>query len=227
MLPEVGTRAGHDDAQLVGGVAGEFGGFGCAGQFDRTFRAADSAFAVGDQRKQGRLAAHPARRAQFGQRLGPVAAVIGRNADGLADCGDAAGPGAGSAGVLQRGLGVVVEEFACGDEMARHHVGSGPIQRCEFAPDLGRQLLGFDRRRNRWALGARCFAVWFGLGAAGTVRPRGARRRTPGTVPIAAALPVLDHVCLSTLICQLRQFENLELWIYGEYRITPHAICGG
>jgi len=52
--------------QLVGGVALEFRGFGCAGQVDRTFRAADSAFAVGDQRKQGRLAAHPARRAQFG-----------------------------------------------------------------------------------------------------------------------------------------------------------------
>src|SRR5258705_8344505 len=52
VLPKVGARAGHDDAKLVGVVAGEFAGLGRAGQFDRAFRTANSAFAVGDQRKQ-------------------------------------------------------------------------------------------------------------------------------------------------------------------------------
>ena len=214
MLPEVGAGAGHDDAQLIGVVPGELGGLGGAGQLDRAFRAADAAFAVGDQRKQRRLAAHPAGRTQFGQRLGPVAAVVGRDADGLANRGDAAGSGAGGAGVSQRGLGVLVEEFAGGDEMPRHDVGRGAIQSREFASDFGRQLLGFDVGGNRRTLGPRRFTVGFGLGAAGALGPRGARRRTPGTAPVAAALPVLDHVCLSTLICQSRQFKNsiVELW---------------
>ena len=179
MLPEVGARAGHDDAQLVGVVAGEFGGLGRAGQFDRAFRAANSAFAVGDQRKQRRLAAHPAGSAQFGQRLGPVAAVVGRDADGLSDRGDPAGPGAGSAGMRQRRLWVVVEEFAGSDEMPRHDVGSGPIQGREFAADLGRQLLGFDVGGNRRTLGRG--ASPSGLGWARRARSgpeaRGAERR--------------------------------------------------
>src|SRR6195256_1127867 len=41
VLPEVGAGAGHDDAQLVGVVAGELRGLGGAGQFDGAFRAAN------------------------------------------------------------------------------------------------------------------------------------------------------------------------------------------
>ena len=52
MLPEVGPSAGHDDAQLVGVVAGELCGIGAAGELDRPFRTPDAAFAVGDERKQ-------------------------------------------------------------------------------------------------------------------------------------------------------------------------------
>src|SRR5258707_15186102 len=98
--------------------------------------------------------------------------------------------------------------------MARHDVSGGPIQRREFAADLGRQLLGFDLGGNRRTLGLWRLAVGFGLSAAGAIGPRSARRRTPGAAPVAAALPVLDHVCLSTLICQSRQFKNsiAELW---------------
>ena len=208
MLPEIGAGAGHDDAQLVGVVPGELGCLGGARQLDRAFRAAHAAFAVGDQRKQRRLAAHPPGGTQFGQRLGPVAAVVGRDTDGLAHRGDAAGSGAGGAGVGQRGLGVLVEEFAGGDEMPCHDVCRGAIQSREFASDFGRQLLGFDVGGNRRTLGPRRFTVGFRLGTASALGPRGARRRTPGTAPVAAALPVLDHVCLSTLICQSRQFKN-------------------
>ncbi len=199
MLSEIGSGAGHDDAQLVGVVAGELGGFGAAGQLDRAFRTADAAFAVGDQRKQRRLAAHPAGRAQFGERLGPVAAVIGGDADGLANGGDAAGTSARGTGVGQCGLGILVEEFAGGHQMPRDEVGSGAIQSREFATDLGRQLLGFDVSADIGGPSSpRCLAVGFRLARRARSGPdeRGAERL--GTAPVAAALPVLNHVCLST-----------------------------
>src|SRR4029078_12258586 len=115
VLSEIRAGAGHADARLVAVAPGELGCLGGARQLDRAFRAAYAAFAVGDQRKQRRLAAYAPGGAQFGQRLGPVAAVIGRDTDGLADRGDAAGSGAGGPGVCQRGLGVLVEGVAGGD----------------------------------------------------------------------------------------------------------------
>ena len=41
-LSQIRPGAGHHDAQFVGVVAGELGGFGTAGQFDGPFGAADA-----------------------------------------------------------------------------------------------------------------------------------------------------------------------------------------
>src|SRR5271163_1562294 len=64
-LTEVGAGAGGDDAHLVGFVAGELGRLGPARQLERPFRTTEAALAVGYQRKQRRLAAHPACRPQL------------------------------------------------------------------------------------------------------------------------------------------------------------------
>ncbi|MCL6027630.1 hypothetical protein M5Z40_10750, partial [Neisseria meningitidis] len=67
-LPEIGARAGGDDAQLVGGVTAELDRLGPARQFDGPLRPAQTAFAIRDQRKQGGLAPHSSGCPQFGQR---------------------------------------------------------------------------------------------------------------------------------------------------------------
>ncbi len=102
--------------------------------------------------KQRRLAAHPARRAQFGERLRPVAAVVGGDSDGFADRGDPARARACGPGVRQRGFGILVEEFTGRDQMPRDRVGGASVQCCEFAADLGRQLLGLDLGGDRRAV---------------------------------------------------------------------------
>ena len=242
MLSEVGTRAGDDDAQLVGVVAGELGGFGRAGQLDRAFGAADAAFAVGDQRQQRRLAAHPAGRAQFGQRLRPVAAVIGRDADGLADGGDAAGPRRARPGVLQRGLGVVVEEFAGGDEVLARRSRPSAWSRVMSSPRIvGRQLLGLDVGGNRRAsVGPGASPSWCRAGRADAGRRRsgpdvrGAERRR-ATAPRRSPPRCLSWTTYAFLFyhrtCKgygdIRRIRDELSNLMREYRITPHAIVGG
>ena len=135
--------------------------------------------------------------------------MIRRDADGLSDRGDAPGASARGTGMGERGFGILIEEFAGRDQVARHDVGGRPVQSREFTADFGRQLLGFDLGGNRRTEGLWRFAVGLRLGAAGAVGPRSARRRTPRMAPVAAALSVLSHVRLSTLICQFRQFSNL------------------
>ena len=103
-------------------------GLGAARQLDGTFGPADAAFAVGDQRQQLRLAAHPAGGAELRERLGPVAALVGGDADRLTDGGDPAGAGPSSLGVFQGGLRIVVEQFTGRDQMAGHGVGGGLVQ---------------------------------------------------------------------------------------------------
>ena len=65
---------------------------------------------------------------QFGERLSPIAAVVRRDADRFADSSDATRSRAGGARVSQCGFGVVVEQFAGGDEMPGHDIGGRPIQ---------------------------------------------------------------------------------------------------
>ena len=189
------------------------GGLGAAGQLDRPLGAADTALAVGDQRQQRRLAAHPAGGAQFGERLRPVAAVVGGDADGFADRGDPAGAGTGGPGVRQRGLGIVVEEFAGGHQMPRDDVGGAAVQSGEFAADLRAPAAWLRCRRDRRAA-SRSSASCRACGWARRARPgpelRGGRPLIaaarcppalaldpPRTAFAAAALPVLGHVCLS------------------------------
>ncbi len=123
MLAEVGAGTGDDDAHLVGFVTGEFGRIVAAGQFERAFGAAEAAFAVGDQRQQRRLAAHPACRPQFRDGLRPVTALIGGDADGFPHCGDPAGAGPGGPGMAECGLGVLVEQQSRRNEMTGDSIG--------------------------------------------------------------------------------------------------------
>src|SRR5436305_4832613 len=48
----------------------------------------------------------------------------------------------------------------------------------------------------------------------------------PRTTPLAAALPVLDHVCLSTLICQSRQFKLFNCRIGVNIESPPTQLWG-
>src|SRR5947209_3897179 len=204
-LPEVRAGAGGDDAQLVGVVAGQLGRLRPARQFDRPLRTATPAFTIGDQREQRRFAAHPAGGAQFGQRLGPVAAVVGGDSDGLADRGDPAGPGPRRAGVFQRGLGVLVDQLAGRDQVARHRVGRDAVQRAQLATDFGRQLFGLDAGRYRWPTGRVVrHAIPRGVLAAARLHRPGAPGTGPGagcrarSSPTALPLPVVDHPAKDT-----------------------------
>src|SRR5947208_15271572 len=48
----------------------------------------------------------------------------------------------------------------------------------------------------------------------------------PRTTPVAAALPVVDHVCLSTLICQSRQFKQFNCRIVANIESPPTQLWG-
>ena len=148
-LSQVRPCAGHDDTQFVGVVAGQLGGIGTAGQLDCPLRSAETAFTVGDQRQQWGLATHPAGGPEFGDRLRPVAAVIGGNADGFADGRDSARPLSGGAGMLQRSLRVLVEQLARRHQMTCYEVSGTAVECGEFPTDLRRQLPRFDIRRQR------------------------------------------------------------------------------
>ena len=75
-------------------------------------------------------------------------------------------------------------------------------------------------------MGLRSVTIRVGLGPAGAVRPGGARRRSPRTATVAAALPVLNHVCLSTLICQSRQFMQFNYRIPANIELPPTQSWG-
>ncbi|CNV17742.1 Uncharacterised protein [Mycobacterium tuberculosis] len=111
-MPEIGARAGGDDAQLVGGVTAELDRLGPARQFDGPLRPAQTAFAIRDQRKQGGLAPHSSGCPQFGQRLRPIAAAVGGDSDSFAHSGDPAGPNPRRPRVAQSGFWVVVDQLA-------------------------------------------------------------------------------------------------------------------
>jgi hypothetical protein len=105
--------------------------------------------------------------------------------------------------MLQRGGGIVIEEFTGRNQVARDEVSGVFVQRGEFAADFRGKLPRFDVRRQRrpTSVGRRVGLV-LGLDAASPVGTRGARRRPLTGLPprsVLAALPVLRHVCLSTL----------------------------
>ena len=131
------------------------GRLGSTRQIDRPLRTAETPFAIGDQREQRGLAAHSASGAQFGKRLGPIAAVVRRYSDGLANRGDPAGPGPRGAGMAQGRFRIVVEQLPGGDQVPCHRVGGGAVQGAQLAPDLGRQLPGVDVLRYRGTVGSR------------------------------------------------------------------------
>ena len=181
-LSQVRSGAGHDDTQFVGVVAGQLGGLGTAGQFDCPLGTAEAAFAVGDQRQQRGLAAQPAGGAQFGDRLRPVATVVGGNADGFADGRDSARPLSGGTGMFQRGLRVLIEQIARRHQMTCDEVSGTAVECGEFPTDFRGELPRFDIRRQRGALSLdRRVGLAVGLGSARTVGTRRARRRGPLT----------------------------------------------
>ena len=70
--------------------------------------------------------------------------MVGGDSDGFADCGDPAGSRPRRTSVTQGGFGVFVEQFAGGNQMARHRVGGGTVQGAQFAADFGCQLPGVN-----------------------------------------------------------------------------------
>lgn len=78
----------------------------------------------------------------------------------------------------QRGLGVVVKEFARGHEVSRHQICGVAVQSCKLAPDFGCELLGLDLVGDVWACVARGgISIGRRLGTTRTVGPRSAWRR--------------------------------------------------
>ena len=74
-----------------------------------TSGAAQGPLAVGEDGAVALVAAHPPVGADLAGGLGEVTGVVRRDADGLADGGDAGRPVAGRTGVRERGLGVLVD----------------------------------------------------------------------------------------------------------------------
>jgi hypothetical protein len=50
--------------------------------------------------------------------------------------------------MLERSLGVVVDQVTRGDQVSGHGVGGDPVQSAELSADLGRELLCLDIGRN-------------------------------------------------------------------------------
>lgn len=63
--------------------------------------------------------------------------MVGGDSDGFANGGDPARSRPGRTGVTQGGLGIVVEQLTCGNQMPRHRVGGGAVQGAQLTPDLG------------------------------------------------------------------------------------------
>jgi hypothetical protein len=84
--------------------------------------------------------------------------VVGRDSYRLADGGDSGRPVAGGLGVFESGFRVLVEEFAGRNQVAGNVIGGGFVQGGQFTANVGRQLPGLDRGRQRWARAPRCIA---------------------------------------------------------------------
>jgi hypothetical protein len=61
--------------------------------------------------------------------------------------------------VAQGGFGVLVDQFTGGDQVPRHRIGGGPVQRAQFAANLGRELPGVDVGRYRRPLRVRAISA--------------------------------------------------------------------
>ncbi len=164
-----------------------------------------------------------------------------------------AGAVAGSLGVFERGLGVLVEELAGRNQMAGNVIRGCLVQCGEFATDFGRQLPGFDRGGQCRAGSLRLIVRVLRSGLFAP-RPAGARRpwrtvaiarsaaRSAGvgspsrTSLVAAVLPVARHVCLPCFADRpARGYGAIRLFAKnGEFELVhsriqnrPPRNCGG
>ena len=147
-LSEIRSRARGDDTEFVGIIAGELGSLWAAGKFNSLLRPTHAPLAVGDQWQQLRFRAHPTGGPEFGERLGPVAAVVGGDTDCFSDRGDTPGPGTRGLGMCECGLRVRVEQFTGGDEVTGDGVGGGLVQGEQLGPNLRCELFGLHGRRD-------------------------------------------------------------------------------
>ena len=242
MLPQVGAGAGHDDAQFVGVVAGELGCLGAARQLDRAFRAADAAFAVGDQRQAAatccpsggrpavRRVPEPSRRSGRRRCRRPrERRRSGRSGRGRRGRGPAP-PRDPRRGVRRPPPDAAPRRRRCA------------VQRREFAADLGRQLLGFDVGRDRralrpWRLAVGCWAGRDGRG----LGPTSAAPNVDRVVPVAVrrrwmSAAVAARRCrpacpgprmpLYTVSPIPRQFENSNYELSANIESPPTQLWG-
>ena len=127
-LVEVTARTRHDDGQLDLGTARQLPRFRPAGEFDRPLRAAHGPLDVGHHGQMPGTATHAACRAQFRQRLSPLACVVGRDACGFSDDRDARCAPTCVAGVGECRSRVFVDERPGRDEVPRHGLGDVLLQ---------------------------------------------------------------------------------------------------
>lgn len=144
VLTEIHAGTGEDDAQLCCLVAGQLAGFLAPAQFERLLGATETAFAVGHDGEQSGTTGHAACCAEFGQRLRPLAGVVGGDAGGLADDRDAAGALTCGASMGERGAGIVVEQATGHHQMPGDGVRVRLVQAQQVATDRRVELGRLD-----------------------------------------------------------------------------------
>ena len=135
-------------------------GQGLRDQPERDLGPAERPLAVGEDGAVALVAAHPPVGAELAGGLGVVTGVVGGDADGLADDGDAGRAVAGGPGMGERGLRVLVDQRSGGDEVAGDLLGVPGVEPPQGTADGRVEVTRVDplgdvraRRQRRTAIG--------------------------------------------------------------------------
>ncbi len=144
-LAEVAPGTRRDDEQLDAFRRDESPRFRPAGEVEGPLGAAESTLDVGHHRDVPGHAAHPPGGPEVAERLAPLARVIGDDPGRLPDDRDPRRASPRVAGVLERAVGVLVDQQAGRDQVARHRLRRVLLEPAQVPSHVGVQLL----RRHR------------------------------------------------------------------------------
>lgn len=133
VFAEVHSSTCNDDPQFACVVARQCAGFIATTEFDGTLGAAEATFAVGHDSQKSWAACHSACGAQFGQRLSPLARVVGSNACSFAYDSNSTRPLPCGASVCKCEARVVVEQIGDHDQVPCNGFGVGLVEAEQIA----------------------------------------------------------------------------------------------
>jgi len=122
-LPHVAARTSGHDAHFDASGFIEPGHWSRAGDLEGSLGAAQTTFAVGDDRELVIQARHPAGGPQFGEGTGEVAGTVGSQTGRLANRSDPPGTSDGCLCVLPCQVGVIIDGTRHHHQVARHPSG--------------------------------------------------------------------------------------------------------